>query len=90
MSDEEIHAGDSVTLRPSWGWTQPWRKFADEGRVGEVMRVFTAMGARQPTYVVKFPVKRKGATPHQLFADRADLVPTPSEIGWRQRQGGSE
>lgn len=65
--------GDRVVLVPDIGWNQPFRGWAERGRVATVTNVFTPQGGKRTVVKVRFDRTRvKGALAEHCF-DPSDL-----------------
>lgn len=50
-----MREGDMVTVKLHPNWTADTARLAKSGRIGVVERLFTPLGAREPTARVVFP-----------------------------------
>ena len=69
-----LSEGSRVKLVPRDNWNQPMRGWAERGRQGTVVSVFTPMGGRNLTARVRFDRQRGGGVNDRFFAV-SDLLP---------------
>lgn len=67
-----MKVGDRVKLAPHDSWNQPYRGWAERGRLGTVTGVFTPHGSPREKYQVRFDRSRP-TTRGEVF-ERRDLI----------------
>lgn len=58
-----MNVGDRVRLKPHGSWNQPYRGWAERGRMATVERVFTPAGARDELASIRFDRSRPTTRP---------------------------